>query len=563
MSENLSSPSGNKAVLSNAAPSPWSPLRQTVYRSVLIALIVSNIGTWMQNVGTAWLMTSLTPSPLLVALMQTATLLPVFFLGLPAGALADILDRRKLLLLAETWLLLVAALLGILTFTNHMSEWPLLALTFMMGLGSALDGPLWQAIVPDLVERQDLPAAVVLNATGYNVARALGPALGGLIVGALGPAAVFFLNSLSFVWVLVAIYRWRRTPTPSDAPSEDMLSAIVSGIRYMRQAPALQAVLVRIGVFAVGASALWALLPVVTRQDLGLDATGYGIILGSLGLGAVSSAILQPRLKARLSVDQLTAGATLVFAGAVLALAYLRFVPLVMVGMMLGGIAWLSIMSSLTTAAMTATPAWVRSRALASYLLVFAGVMAVGSFVWGTVAENFSNGTALAIAAASLVVGLGVTRRWPLAAIQHLDFTPSMHWPAPEVVLNPAPGDGPVMVTVEYRVAAEQAGDFSRAMDAIRRFRYREGAIRWDFYRDLADPERYVESFIVSTWGEHLRQHNRVTVEDQAIEAFAFSFMKPGSTAVAAHLMDVRAFGEQTPASVPGTSMPLGTQLRI
>jgi MFS family permease len=229
----------------------------------------------MQSVGAAWLMTSLTPSPLLVALMQTAASLPVFLLGLPAGALADVVDRRKLLLVTESWMLLVALALGVLTLAGLVSAWTLLALTFLLGLGAALDAPAWQAIIPDLVERQELSSAVALNATGFNVARAVGPALGGLVVAVAGPAAVFLLNAASFLGVLVAIYRWRRAQVPSDAPPEDMLGATTAGMRYVRHAPALQAVLVRIGVFTLGASALWALLPVVTRRELGLDATGY------------------------------------------------------------------------------------------------------------------------------------------------------------------------------------------------------------------------------------------------------------------------------------------------
>ena len=368
----------------------------------------------MQSVGAAWLMTSLTPSPLLVALMQTATSLPIFLLGLPAGALADVVDRRKLLLVTEAWMLLVALALGVLTLAGLMSAWILLALTFLLGLGAALDAPAWQAIIPELVERQELPAAVALNATGFNVARAVGPALGGLVVAAAGPAAVFLLNAASFLGVLVAIYRWRRAQVPSDAPPEDMLGATAAGLRYVRHAPALQAVLVRIGVFILGASALWALLPVVARHELGLDATGYGIILGSLGLGAVGGALLLPRLRRALPVDRLTAAATLVFAGATLALAYLRFVPLLVVCMMAGGMAWLAMMSSLTVAAQTASPAWVRARALGIYLLVFQGLMAVGSFGWGVLAEQFGNGTALSVAALALVGGLAATWRWPL-----------------------------------------------------------------------------------------------------------------------------------------------------
>jgi MFS family permease len=341
--------------------SPWSPLRQAVFRALWIAAVASNIGTWMQSVGAAWLMTSLTPSPLLVALMQTATSLPVFLVGLAAGTLADVVDRRKLLLVTQAWMLLAALVLGVITWVGLVSAGALLALTFLLGLGAALSGPAWQAIIPDLVEREEIAPAVALDAMGINVARAVGPALGGFVVAAAGPGAVFLLNAVSFLGIVVVIYRWRRTHIPRDAPPEDMLGATAAGLRYVRHAPALQTVLVRIGVFSLGASALWALLPAVARHDLRLDATGYGIILGSLGVGAVAGALLLPRLRRVLPVDRLTATATLVFAGATLALASLRVVPLVVASMLVGGVAWIAMMSSLTAAAQTAAPAWVRA----------------------------------------------------------------------------------------------------------------------------------------------------------------------------------------------------------
>jgi len=545
-----SNPSG-----SEPGASPWSPLRRAVFRAVWTAAIASNIGTWMQSVGAAWLMTSLTPSPLLVALMQTAASLPIFMLGLPAGALADVVDRRKLLLATEAWMLLVALALGVLTLLGLMSAWILLALMFLMGLGSALDAPAWQAIIPELVERDELSSAVALNATGFNLARAVGPAIGGFVVAAAGPAAVFLLNAVSFLGVLAVIYRWPRAPTSSDAPPEDMLGATAAGMRYVRHAPALQAVLVRIGVFTLGASALWALLPVMARRELGLDATGYGIILGSLGAGAVGGALFLPRLRRSLSIDRATAAATLVFAGATLALAELRFLPLLVVCMMAGGVAWLVMMSSLTVGAQTAAPAWVRARAMGIYLLVFQGLMAVGSFAWGALAERFGNATALSGAAVALVCGLAATLRWPLHLAQHLDLTPSAHWADPTLAIIPEPDDGPVLITVDYRVPAERASDFVEAMEAMRIFRRREGAVRWDLFRDLADPDRYLETFVVLSWGEHVRQHGRVTVEDQAIEARAFAFQQEGVVPVAAHLIAARAYDRRAPAAPPSAEL--------
>jgi MFS family permease len=549
--KNPRSSDGSKAGSPEAGASPWRPLGQAVFRSLWIAAVASNIGTWMQSVGATWLMTSLTPSPLLVALMQTATSLPVFLVGLPAGTLADVLDRRKLLLLTQAWMLLTALILGLLTWVGLVSAGVLLALTFFLGLGAALSGPAWQAIIPDLVEREEIASAVALDAMGINVARAVGPALGGLVVAAAGPTAVFLLNAVSFLGVLAAIYSWRRAHIPSDSPPEDMLGATAAGLRYVRHAPALQTVLVRIGVFTLGASALWALLPVVARHDLGLEATGYGIILGSLGLGAVGGALLLPRLRRLLPVDTLTAMATLVFALTTLALAYLRVLPLLVVCMMAGGVAWIAMMSSLTAAAQAASPAWVRARTLGIYLLVFQGLMAAGSFGWGALAERFGNPTALSVAALALVGGLAALWRWRLHAIQRVDLSPSMHWPDPTLALIPDPQDGPVLITIEYRVPAERAGDFLVAMDEMRIFRRREGAIRWDLFRDLAEPDRYLETFVAVSWGEHMRQHARVTVEDQAIEARAFAFLQEGIAPIAAHLIAARVYDGRVPTEPP------------
>jgi MFS family permease len=534
-----------------AGASPWSPLRRSVFRAIWIASVASNAGTWMQSVGAAWLMTSLTASPLLVALMQTATSLPILLVGLPAGTLADIVDRRKLLLATETWMLLAALTLGVLTLADLTSVWTLLLFTFLLGLGAALDAPAWQAVMPELVEREELPQAVALHATGFNVSRAIGPAIGGLVVAAAGPAAVFLLNAVSFLGVLVVLFRWRRPRVTSDAPPEDMLGATAAGLRYVRHAPALQAVLVRMAVFILGASALWALLPLVVRQELGLGASGYGIVLGSLGFGAVGCALLLPRLRRALAVDRLTTVATLVFAGTTLALAYLHIVPLLLLCTMAGGMAWLAMMSSLTVAAQTASPAWVRARALGIYLLVTQGLMAVGSFGWGALAQQFGSGTALSIAALVLVCGIVATVRWPLHVVQGLDVTPSGHWRDPALAITPGPDDGPVLITVEYRVPVERASDFAQAMEAMRTFRRREGAVRWDLFRDLAEPERYLELFVVLSWAEHMRQHARVTVADEATEARAFAFQQPGVQPVAAHLIAVRPDDGRPPMEPP------------
>jgi MFS family permease len=289
------------------------------------------------------------------------------------------------------------------------------------------------------------------------------------------------------------------------------------------------------------------LLPVISKQDLGLDSTGYGIVLGSLGLGAVLGALFLPRLRRSLSVDRLTAWASLVFALATIAVAYLRFVPLVALSTAAGGFAWLAMLSTLGVVVQTAAPAWVRARALGIYLLVFQGTLAVGSFAWGAVAERFGTGTALSGAALVLIVGLAATLRWPLHVVQNLNFSPSMHWPDPEVALSPDHEDGPVLISIDYRVSADQSRDFVKVMDSMRTFRRREGAISWGLFRDAADPDHYVETFLVLTWAEHMRQHARVTVEDQVLEDRRNSFLQQGVAPVTYHLIDAHAFDGKAP----------------
>jgi MFS family permease len=336
--------------------SAWSPLQHPFFRALWLASVVSNIGTWMQNVGAAWLMTSLTPSPILVALVQAVTSLPVFFAALPAGALADVVDRRRLLLWTQGWMLVAAAMLGVLTLIGRTSPGALLALTFALGLGAAMNAPAWQAIIQELVPLPELPAAVALNSVGFNLARAVGPALGGLVVATAGTGAVFLLNAASFLGVMVVLSRWQRAPRESELPAEHVLGAMQAGMRYVRYAPALQALLVRAGVFILGGSALWALLPLLAQNQLGLDAGGYGVLLGCLGAGAVAGAVLLPRARQRVSADLLVASATVLFAAVMLTLAFLHHIVLLCAAMGMAGVAWMMLTSTFNVAAQTVVP---------------------------------------------------------------------------------------------------------------------------------------------------------------------------------------------------------------
>ena len=520
--------------------SAWAPLRVPLFRALWIANVASNVGTWMQSVGAAWLMTSLTQSSAMVALVQTATSLPVFLVGLPAGALADIVDRRRLLLVTQSWMLAAAALLGVLTLTGATTPWILLALTFVLGLGASLNLPAWQASMPDLVPRADLPSALALNGISVNIARAIGPAMGGLLIAAAGTGAVFLLNAVSFIGVLAVLMRWRRAAGPSLMPTEGLAGAIRAGARYVRYAPRFRAVLVRTGMFILCGSALWALLPLVARRELGLGALGYGVLLGCVGSGAVLGAIVLPRARAALSADALVNGATVLFALAVAAPVLTRRVPLVAAAMGVGGIGWIALMSSFNTAAQLALPSWVRARGVSMYFLVFQGGMASGSALWGTLATHTSDAVALLVAALGLVAGTAASLRWRLGRERQPDLTPSLHWPEPNLVVSPEPDEGPVLVTVEYRVEPERAGEFARAMRRLGRARRRSGAMRWGLFRDAADLKRFVETFLVESWAEHLRQHERVTVSDHAAEEQVRALHEGGEPPVVTHLIAFR-----------------------
>jgi predicted MFS family arabinose efflux permease len=403
-----------------------------------------------------------------------------------------------------------------------------------------MNAPAWQAIVPELVPRADLPAAVAMTGMGLNLARAVGPALGGAIIAASGPSAVFLLNAVSFLSVIAVLYRWRRTPQASPAPKEPVLSAIRAGIRYARYAPALRAVLVRTGLFVLFASVLWALLPVLARQEMKLDSSGYGILFGGLGLGAVAGAIILPRMRRLFSTDLLVAVATVVFALVIAASALVRHFALLFGVMVLGGVAWITLMASFNLATQIAVPSWVKARALALYLLVFQGCMAVGSVLWGMVTQHAGIAAALWSAAAAMVVGLGIMARYRLNAGEGLDLRPSAHWPEPSLVVEPDPEDGPVLVMVEYRINPRHARDFKIAMEAVRRQRLRDGAFRSGLYSDPAQPSRYLETFVVESWAEHLRLHDRATVSDRIAEERARAFHIGAAPPVVSHYIHAR-----------------------
>lgn len=505
--------------------STWSPLRQPVFRALWIASAVSSIGTWMHDVGAAWLMTSLSPSPFLVALMQAASSLPFFLLALPAGALADVIDRRRMLLLTQGWMLIAAALLGVLTVAGITTPWILLILTFALSVGSAMNMPVWQAIVPELVPKEELSSAVTLSGIVINLSRSVGPALAGIVIAAAGgTGVVFLLNAASFVGVMLVLYSWPRTTQKSALPAERFVGAIQAGIRYARFAPALQTVFIRTGAYILFASALFALLPILGRRELGLDALGYGIILGFWGIGGLAGAFILPKVRQKASIDRLVAGASVLMGAMMLLLASVRNFYLVCAVMFVVGIASLSVMVSLSVSAQTSVPTWVRARAIATQLLVFQGCLAVGSLLWGAIAQRAGISVALSVAAVGLIVSVGLTSRFRLRCAEKLDLSASLHWNQPIHAFEPCPNDGPVLITLEYRIDPANAEEFTKVMQALSQIRRRDGAIQWGMYQDLSDPSRFVETIIVESWAEHKRQFERVTNADKAMEDRARAF---------------------------------------
>ncbi|HEX3090488.1 MAG TPA: MFS transporter, partial [Ilumatobacteraceae bacterium] len=481
-----------------ARQSPWSPLKYPVFRALFIAQLASNIGTLMQNVGSAWLMGDLGASAFLIALVPTASMLPVLIVGLPGGALADIFDRRRLLIGGQLWMLACAALLAVLTFADVVTPASLLALTFGLGLGSALTFPAFQAIQPDLVPPSEFRQAFALGTFTFNVGRAIGPAIGGLVVALAGPAWVFLLNAVSFLAIVAVLVWWRRPPKSNDMPAETFSGAMRAGLRYAVHAPSLQAVLIRTALFTFPAAALQALLPVVARSRLHLTSGGYGVLLGCFGIGAAGAAVIRPRLDERFHHDQLLLGSSVALAAALVVEGTIQTRWAIGLAMLVGGLAWATALTSTGVSAFAALPEWVRARGMGLYMLVLSGSVAFGSAAWGALAESTLTG-AHVIAAVALVGSAIIGGRWPLGSIARLDLTllPTVD---PTVTIVPHPTDGPVLVTVTYDVPGEDVHEFADAMRLVEDHRRRTGAYRWGLFRDLAAPEQFIETFVVESW---------------------------------------------------------------
>ncbi len=514
------------------APSPWAALRNSTFRWLWLATLVSNVGSWMHEVGAGWLMTTLTESPVMVALMQTATSLPAFFILLPSGALSDIIDRRKYLLAANSGRLVVAAIVAVLTLTGLIGEWSLLTLTLLLGINIAMIMPTWQAIIPEVVQRSELQGAVGLNTLGVNISRVIGSLIAGAIITFLGIGAVFVCNAVSLIFIITVLLRWQRVKPETALPPERFWPAVMTGLRYTRHSPALQATIYRSVGFYFFGSVMWALLPLIARDLLEGDAHTYSYLFASISTGAIGSAFLLPTLRKHMTNDQLITRAGLVFAAGISLTATVHNHLLAMLALCACGSAWIIVMTGAQLSAQTALPNWVKSRGIAIFQTFFMGSLAIGPIVWGSIAELTDLPESMLIASGCLVVSSLFTRRWPVSGNDQLDHTPAKLWQKPEPKLAIDPHQGPVMISIRYEPEPEQVGAFLREMQLLGKARQRDGSTFWEIFEDATNPGSFLEAYVVNTWLDHLRQHERISKQDAQIQQRIKALLRPDTAPV-------------------------------
>jgi MFS family permease len=511
-----------------AAASPWSPLRIGTFRALWLASLVGNIGTWMQTVAAQWLLVHQPNAATLVALVQTATTLPMVLLALPSGVLADTFDRRRLLLSVQLFQGTVAAALTALTVAGQVTPALLLTFTFTLGAGAALSNPAYQAIIPGLVPRPELHAASALGSVNVNVARAVGPALAGLLLTWVGPAAVFAVNAASFFAFAAVLTAWSHRVDPDRQPPERFVPALRAGGRYIRHSPITRRILGHEAAFVVPAIALWALLPLVADRQLRLGPSGYGLLLAALGAGAIAGVLSLPRIRGRFSFNRIMATADVVYAVALVVLVTVPSPVAAILVLLPAGAAWVIILASLNAAIQLFLPGWVRARGLSAYMIVQASGQAAGALVWGLLASHVGLRQTYVAAAVLLLAAAVAAQARPLHDVHGLDRSPAVYWPEPDLLLDPEPHAGPVAVQNVYTVEPEKESDFLEAMRDVRRSRMRTGATRWDLYREGEAPDQFVEIYTVPSWDEHLRQHGgRLTGSDRVSEVRAMALSDP------------------------------------
>lgn len=519
--------------------SAFAPLRERVFAVLWFATVLGNVGSFMRDVASAWLATELSTSPTAVAAVQAAAALPVFLFAIPAGVLADILDRRRLLIGVQLLLAAVSATLMVLAHLEALDMTRLLVLTFAGGVGAALMAPVWQSIVPALVPREQLRSAVALNSLGVNLSRAIGPAAGGLLLAAWGAAFTYGVDLLTYALVIAALLWWRPPPAPPDPLAEVFGGALRTGLRHALANAGLQRVLLRAAVFFALSSAAWALLPLVGRQLLGSGAAFYGVMLGSVGAGAIGGALVLPRLRPRLGPEGLMAAAAGVCAAVLVVLACAPPPAAALIALAALGAAWIVALTTLGALTQAVLPDWVRGRGLAVYLTVFNGALAAGSLAWGGVAQGLGLVPALGTAAVLLVLGAAAARRWPLPAGDEV-LAPAHAWPEPAVATPVSADRGPVLVLVSYRIDPADRRTAVGLLEQLARHRRGDGASAWGLTEDTADPGRLVEWFTLPSWQEHLRQHHRASHAAAALQAALRRLHRAPEPPAVQHLITLR-----------------------
>lgn len=494
--------------------SAFTPLRHPVFRSIWIASMASNFGSMIQSVGASWMMTSIADSAEMVALVQSSVTLPILLLALVAGAAADSFDRRVMMLVAQSFMLAVSAALAFAAWTGTITPWLLLAFTFLIGCGAAFHGPAWQASVGEMVPRRDLPGAVTLNSMGFNIARSLGPALGGWIVAALGAAAAFAINAVSYLGLILVLARWRPPHPPESLPRERLGSAMAAGIRYAAWSPVMRSVLLRALLFGAGASSISALLPVIARDLMGGGPATFGLLLGAFGLGAVAGAVASAPLRRHLSSERLVMLACVTFAASAVLVGLSRTLALTLLLLPMAGASWVLALSTFSVTVQLSSPNWVVARSLSLYQMAAFGGMAAGAWTWGMLAEAQGIALGLAGAGAVLLLCAGLGFKLPLPDEAELPAGASRVWTPPKIALDIEPRHGAVVVTIAFRIRPDDEAEFLAVMAERRRIRSRDGARRWTLLRDLADPQTWIERFHAPNWIEYVRHNNRLTETD-------------------------------------------------
>ena len=505
---------------------PESPLAIPIFRAVWVASLASNLGGLIQSVGASWMMTSLAGSPEMVALVQSTTTLPIMLLALWAGAVADNLDRRKVMLAAQCFMLLVSAALSLFAWAGWLSPWWLLLFTFLIGCGTAVNNPAWQASVGDMVPRAMLPTAVGFNSMGFNIARSVGPAIGGAIVAAAGAAAAFLTNALSYVGLVLVLWRWTPPEHARQLPRERLGLAMAAGLRYVAMSPHLRVVMLRGSSFGIGASGLSALMPLVARDLVGGGPLIYGVLLGAFGVGAVGGALTSTRLRRHMATETMVRMASLALAAGIAITAISPYLALTIFAQAICGAGFIVSLSTFNVTVQLASPRWVVARALSLYQMTTFGGMAVGAWIFGRIAGAYGVSDGMLASAAVLLAASLIGFLLPLPQVEDLNMDLILQWTEPQTAVPVEPRSGPVVIMIEYWIEQQNVVAFLRTMTERRRIRRRDGAHDWTLLRDLHDPELWVERYRVATWLDYLRHNQRRTHADAQTTAMLHDLQK-------------------------------------